>query len=275
MIETVDAMRAADLAGAEAEDRTRLPIPIAVVAERMRGRLELAQERRRQQVVQERATFTGTCFICRDAGMCQYCARGRTEMRTQYIAARRAEVTTWLIGGGLSPRQAEYTFDTFPVQQPMVDAMRVFAREWDEHAWVYLHGPYGTGKTGLIASALGAVAARCLQNQRSMRYVTSTTLYQELKREHDFDRTPYERAGLLVIDDLGAARQTEWANGELFAIVNERHEHNRATWFTSNYALDAIAPFIGERTMWRILERVRHTMLEVRGPNLREHSYAE
>lgn len=41
---------------------------------------------------------------------------------------------------------------------------------------------------------------------------------------------------LLVLDDFGAERATDWACEQLFQIVNTRYSHERPTVITSNLA---------------------------------------
>jgi DNA replication protein DnaC len=77
---------------------------------------------------------------------------------------------------------------------------------------------------------------------------------------------------LLVLDDLGAERNTDWATERLFALLNERHDYRRRTIVTSNPPPSELANHIGGRTMWRIAELASGYIVSLDGcPNLRAH----
>lgn len=59
---------------------------------------------------------------------------------------------------------------------------------------------------------------------------------------------------LLVLDDLGAERQTDWAAETLFALINGRYNAERAMLVTTNYGPEALAAHVGERVAGRLLE---------------------
>ncbi|MDE0062261.1 MAG: hypothetical protein OXU72_05665 [Gammaproteobacteria bacterium] len=73
-------------------------------------------------------------------------------------------------------------------------------------------------------------------------------------------------ADLLVLDDLGAERATEWVDETMNSIVNTRYNDRRATIFTSNYedgpdpdALDSLLARVGFRMHSRLRRLVSST----------------
>ena len=81
----------------------------------------------------------------------------------------------------------------------------------------------------------------------------------------------YLAADVLILDDLGAERLTEWAAERLYMLIGQRHDEERTTVFTSNLSLEDVAAKLGERTTWRILEMCgADNIVEVKGPNLRD-----
>ena len=75
---------------------------------------------------------------------------------------------------------------------------------------LYLHGTFGCGKTYLISAAFNELAKK--------RITTEIVYYPELLRDlkSDFDtfsdRIVYlEEVDLLLIDDIGAEKVTEWS----------------------------------------------------------------
>jgi DNA replication protein DnaC len=86
---------------------------------------------------------------------------------------------------------------------------------------------------------------------------------------------PLLGADLLVLDDLGAERTSEWVQETLGLVVNERYNAKRPTIFTSNLSdrADNTDPrsFIyqlGARTRSRLLEMC--DWVEIQGVDVRE-----
>jgi hypothetical protein len=77
-----------------------------------------------------------------------------------------------------------------------------------------------------------------------------------------------KKAPFLVLDDIGAERSTEWAQDTLNKIIDYRHRNQLPTVLTSNLAPEELADWLGERTMWRIVENAEIVHLD--GPNLRD-----
>jgi DNA replication protein DnaC len=86
-------------------------------------------------------------------------------------------------------------------------------------------------------------------------------------------RRLYE-SSLLVLDDLGAERPTDWTRDAIHALVQHRHSRDLPTIVTSNYAPSALArrlghddPLIGKRIVSRLTENCVKVKLE--RPDLR------
>lgn len=114
--------------------------------------------------------------------------------------------------------------------------------------WLYLCGPYGSGKSHLAA----AVASHLADQGKSVAYASVPDLL-------DFIRAGYEsgnaheridtlkRVDVLVCDDLGAESATDWTEEKLFIIINARYLAELPTIFTSNVRIAAIGGRIGRR----------------------------
>jgi len=105
---------------------------------------------------------------------------------------------------------------------------------------VLLQGLPGVGKTHLaVATLLQMIRTR---GARGLFYDTRDLLrviratYDPVNRTAEMDVLgPVMRADVLVLDDLGAEKTSEWVEETLNLIVNTRYNERRATIFTSNY----------------------------------------
>jgi DNA replication protein DnaC len=106
-------------------------------------------------------------------------------------------------------------------------------------------GRVGTGKTHLAVAALRAVIL-----DRGVRglYINATDLIQQLQMTIDGGGPSREQVlrpvievELLVLDELGACRPTEWVLDQLYYVINSRYMRRRLTLVTTNF-LDSPQP---------------------------------
>ena len=149
------------------------------------------------------------------------------------------------IGTGIGRRFLEVSFDREPVvsiEPTLLRRVRTFAREIDKNLeagkGLWFDGPVGTGKTSL--AILVAKAARDAGHSYAVYPVPR--LLAEIKRTFDRDSSDsylgfFRRlctVDILVLDDLGAEKQTDWVLEQVFSIVNERWQDRRAVVVTTN-----------------------------------------
>ena len=149
------------------------------------------------------------------------------------------------IGTGIGRRFLEVSFDREPIvslDRAVLRQVRAFTRSIEENLeagrGLWFDGPVGTGKTSL--AILVAKAAK--DAGRSYAVFPVPRLLAEIKRTFDRDASDsymgfFRRlctVDLLVLDDLGAEKQTEWVLEQLYSIVNERWQDRRSIVITTN-----------------------------------------
>ncbi|MEE1941446.1 ATP-binding protein [Streptomyces sp. TRM 70361] len=124
-------------------------------------------------------------------------------------------------------------------------------------------GPTGTGKTH---QAYGAIRTLLTAGVR-LRWeaVTAADLYARLRPRsgHDSERDlqALARCPLLLLDDLGAAKASEWTEELTYRLVNYRYEHLRPTLITTNLPIAELRTALGDRVASRLTEMTERVIL--------------
>lgn len=119
-------------------------------------------------------------------------------------------------------------------------------------------GREGTGKTHLAVAILKEV----LNKGYSGLYWNVPELFLELRRRMDASAEESEadlfdvarRVDLLVLDDLGAERTSEYVLDRLYVLINRRYEDDSATIITTNRSLAELKQQLTPRIASRIAE---------------------
>jgi DNA replication protein DnaC len=185
----------------------------------------------------------------------------------------------------IPPRYQRCTLDTFTTYQneELLRAVAT-ARRFSEafpavQKGLMLIGPPGIGKTHIAVSVLRHVikhtGARGLyyDTRALLRDIKSTYNPVLQLAEMDVIR-PVMEAELLVLDDLGAERLTDWVEETMSLVVNTRYNERRPTIFTSNYEdipdpgdMNSLLVRVGFRLHSRLREMCE--FLEYDGPDYR------
>jgi DNA replication protein DnaC len=105
---------------------------------------------------------------------------------------------------------------------------------------LFLEGQPGVGKTHLAVAVLKQVvqttgARGLFYDTRDLLRVIRSTYDPSIRTTELEILRPVMAADLLVLDDLGAEKTSEWVEETMNLIVNTRYNERRATIFTSNY----------------------------------------
>lgn len=128
---------------------------------------------------------------------------------------------------------------------------------------VLLLGPTGVGKTFEAFGLLKHMAEYGLRD--TAKIATAADLYAMLRPRNGVDSEEvfeyFADSNLLLIDDLGAAKYSEWTEEVNYRLVNHRYNHQLTTIFTSNVPPKDLATHLGERVASRLTEMCDQVVL--------------
>ncbi|MEV7085902.1 ATP-binding protein [Streptomyces sp. NPDC093085] len=135
-------------------------------------------------------------------------------------------------------------------------------------------GVVGAGKT---YQAYGAVR-RLVQGGVGVRWraTTAADLYADLRPrpggDSERELAAVSRCPLLIIDDLGAAKASEWVEEVTYRLINRRYNHMRPTLITTNLRISDLRAHIGDRVASRLAQMT--TRVEFEPVDRRRHRTA-
>lgn len=136
---------------------------------------------------------------------------------------------------------------------------------------LYLHGSFGSGKTYLLTALLNEL-------EKNKNIHISVIYWADALRDlkEDWENFAYKmknfmNVDILLIDDIGAEKVTEWSRDEVLGtILQNRMNNHKTTFFTSNLTIKELeqhlslvnngVDFVKAR---RIIERIKQLTLDM------------
>jgi DNA replication protein DnaC len=161
-------------------------------------------------------------------------------------------------------------FDNYIASTPSATralmASRRFVEDFPGECGLLYLGSCGVGKTHLACSILKALIKRgftgLFYDFRDLLTEIQNTWNPDTKSSELQVLRPIFEADVLVLDELGARKPTEWVQETMTQIVNTRYLNERVTIFTTNY-LDIGAAVSDETLTDRLGVRLRSRLKEM------------
>jgi len=161
---------------------------------------------------------------------------------------------------GKLARMSLSTFKREPGNSEALDAADRFIREYPQTAGLVIAGPFGRGKTHLAAG----IARTLINSLHRVEFWQAYSLLDSLRirKERDETQSRYEvehfvDVPLLVVDDLGKERLTDWGREQIFHTFDQRDVMERPTLVTTNLSIPELEDHVGGAVVSRLMGSCR------------------
>ncbi|MDR0199643.1 MAG: primosomal protein DnaI [Streptococcaceae bacterium] len=174
---------------------------------------------------------------------------------------------------GLSKLLREATWESVTpqnaTQAQLYDQVENFIASSDKRRGAYITGPYGIGKTYIMAAMANRLAKAGLETAliHYPTFVTDGTLEDIKNRASELKRAP-----ILVFDDIGAESNNPWIRDNILQVMlQHRMDNALPTFFTSNLTLTMLENHLSESknafdelASKRVMERIYALATEIK-----------
>jgi DNA replication protein DnaC len=174
------------------------------------------------------------------------------------------------------PRMYGWSFESYP-DDDAGKAAAENANQWlgdyqnGDSLNLLIYGPVGVGKTGLAWATMRDLLE---DDGSAVDFVNVRQLLAAVRRSFSNPDAPDPLEGLatvnlLVLDDLGAERATDWALETVATLIEDRYQRYVGTIVTANYSPSGLVarlghqdPIIGQRIVSRLVEECAQIQLK-------------
>ncbi|HIQ77211.1 MAG TPA: ATP-binding protein [Candidatus Faecousia excrementipullorum] len=229
---------------------------------------------------QKRLQMTGKLFEPRCMCACQMAAYEQREQERKHREFLDAVAKNRRVGL-TDPVLRKHTFENDLGYNPrQMNMAKRFVENWDQFRkssmGLLLWGNVGTGKSFIA----GCIANALLDKGVPVMMTNFARLLNKLTDMYSGDRNTYinlfNSFPLLIIDDLGVERNSEFAREQVFNIIDSRYRSQLPLIVTTNLTVDELknpTDLARARIYDRVLERC--TAIKVNDQNIRKLNMAE
>lgn len=196
-------------------------------------------------------------YCQKDRSACSELCGGYRVLRALYNLSRISERYRYTI-------TLEATESDLPAFEALNDYKESVLEKVEAGDGLYIWGKStGSGKTSWACKIMSHYFRKVafdtgLENEGL--YIFLPTFLEDLRDYYDNKDPDFEQVlsmvkdcKLLIVDDIGAERVTEWVRERMVSIINTRVSNNLATIYTSNLSPEELKEELGDRISSRVL----------------------
>lgn len=189
--------------------------------------------------------------------LCQSTGRKRAELEE-----RKKRIEELLSHSNLGKKYSRAIFENFQIRQGTEDAFfaaRRYMEEWPKRKLsgegLIIYGPPGNGKSHLAAAITHGIVERHLN---SVLFANVPELLVDImssfekKEETDKIRKRLHECDLLVLDDIGTERWSQWVEQIMYVVINKRLNDEKPLVLTTNCTPKELAETVGTKIWSRL-----------------------
>lgn len=189
--------------------------------------------------------------------------REEAKIREAQNFAKKREIEKLFSISNLGERFSKSTFESFLDRNGSDTAYKVAVKyvktfkEWNGES-LLLWGEPGNGKTHLAAAIVNELSKKgyivVFQSVPELLQRIRSTFNSENKENETQIMRALLECDLLILDDIGAEKTTEWVEEKLFNIIDGRYRKELPTLYTSNLEPKELKNQVGKRSYDRMVE---------------------
>lgn len=188
---------------------------------------------------------------------CPYCAAEAKGPGGDRVAWSRARATA-LLDEQVPKRYADAVAD----HREVLDWIARFVEKPAAAESLLIVGPTGVGKTYQAYGALRAAVTLAGVSWECVTYADFTAALRPNAKDPDKALKTFRGADLLLLDDLGTAKHSEWVEEITYRLLNGRYESMKPSIFTTNVPSGQLREALGDRIASRLGETCQRVVLK-------------
>ncbi|MDA1651003.1 ATP-binding protein [Bacillus cereus group sp. TH160LC] len=190
-------------------------------------------------------------------------AKEEARIREAQNFAKKREIDKLFSISNLGERFKKSTFEAFREREGSATAAQIAQKyvnefkQWNGES-LMIWGDPGNGKTHLAA----AIANELSKQGFIIVFQSVPELLQRIRSTFNSDNKENEtqimrallECDLLILDDIGAEKTTEWVEEKLFNVIDGRYRKELPTLYTSNLQPKELQNQVGKRSYDRMVE---------------------
>jgi len=233
------------------------------------------------------------CKTCKDSGIkgdgethyqnigvtgkrfCDQCEKGNKmfrdwfylpEQQKQHQKFKQDKIARALRLSNLSPVYLKAKLEDLKNNKALEETCKLYLENWKKIKPLGL-GYYFWGNVGAGKTYTAAILANELMKQHFVEvlFLKMPEAVARIKKsfgsdKKDSDKNLFEKmrdAEMLILDDLGIEKVSDWLADEIYQVVEHRYSNNLPMIITSNQSLDDLAKIYREQVSSRITEKTK------------------